>query len=106
MPTQRPRRLGITGPPHDEQSSKRQNLVAVAQASQGPLGQTLEEEICAKCGGKEPNSMEWGQPWLLNMDSGQAEQTAGYSACLLGNQKWGNNSLLERFLATMASFRQ
>jgi hypothetical protein len=70
MLTQRARWLGITGPPHDEQSSKRQNLVAVAQKPQGPLGQTLEEEICAKCGGKEPNSMEWGQPRLLNLDNG------------------------------------
>jgi hypothetical protein len=61
------------GPPHDEQGAKRQNLVAMAQAPQGPLGQTLEKEICVECGGKEPNSMEWGQPQFLNMDGDQAK---------------------------------
>ena len=53
-----------------EQSSKCQNMVAVAKKPQGSLGKTLGEEICTKCGGKKHNSVEWGQPRLLNLDSG------------------------------------
>jgi hypothetical protein len=36
---------------------------------QGSLGKNLEEEICTKCGEKEPNLMEWGQPRLLYLDT-------------------------------------
>jgi hypothetical protein len=97
------RRLGITGSLHNEQGSKHQNLVAVVKKPQGSLGQTLEAEIHSKCGREEPNSLEWGQPGLLNLDNDQAEQTAGDSARLLGNHKWRDCSFLERLLATMAS---
>ena len=53
-----------------EQSSKRQNMVAVAKKPQGSLGMTLEEKICTRCSRKELNLMEWGQPRLLNLDNG------------------------------------
>jgi hypothetical protein len=45
-------------------------MVVMAKKSQGSLGMTLEEEICTRCGGKELNMMEWGQPRILNMGSG------------------------------------
>jgi hypothetical protein len=70
LPTQSTRRPWITGHLYHEQSSKHQNMVVLANKSQGSLGMTMEEEICTRCRGKEINTMEWGQPKILNLGSG------------------------------------
>jgi hypothetical protein len=55
----------------------------------------------------EKNLIRWdGEPWIFDLDSGQAEQTSGHPKCFLGNSEWGNGSLLAGLLAAMAHFSQ
>jgi len=69
------------------------------------MGTTLEEEICTRGSGKKPHMLEWGNTGVLNLGSCQAKQTPHHIARLLGNQKWENRLILERFLEAMAHSR-